>query len=367
MRLALDTTFLQRPPSGIRAYVAALERRLPTVAPELELVRLAQPNHGLIDRVGTRASRFLWETVGAGLSARKANVDLLHMPMMARPILAGAPVVVTVHDVIPFVMPEYRASRAMRINLAVARQALRFARAVIAPSQHAAGDIARVLGIAPDRIHVTYEAADEAYRPLPAPDRDDRTVLDRFGIPGRYIFNVGGLDVRKNVPVLLRAFREVIAHIEPDLRLVIAGAEHANNPVVFPPIRPLIAELGLTDRVILTGRIGDEDKIALMQRALLYVTPSLYEGFGLTALEAMACGIPVIASERTSLPEVVGDAGMLVAPRGRPLADALGKLLGNAAQRDELARRGIERAARFSWDTCARETVAVYHHVLGKD
>jgi glycosyltransferase involved in cell wall biosynthesis len=366
MRVALDTTFLQRPPSGIGAYVAALSRYLPDSAPDLDLIRISQPLTGLSVRLGVRASRFLWESAGAGLATRKAAVDLLHMPMMARPVLAGTPVVVTVHDVIPFVMPEYRASRAMRVSLAVARQSLRLASAVITPSQHAAGDVARVLGYPRDKIHVTYEAADAVYRPLAASERGDRAVLNRYGISGPYVFNVGGLDVRKNLPVLLRAFREVIADGEADVRLVIAGAEHAENPVVFPPLRPLIVELGLEDRVILTGRIGDEDKIALMQRAMMYVTPSLYEGFGLTVLEAMACGIPVIASDRTSLPEVVGEAGILVPPRVDALSGALRRLALDPSLQLRLSRSGIERAARFSWKTCACETAEVYRHVLGK-
>ena len=365
MRVALDTTFLDRPPSGIGAYVGSLRDELTQMPDQIELVEVRQPQTGFWPRLGVRGARFGWEFAGAGLANRRANVDLLHMPMMSRPILAGSPLVITVHDVIPYVMPEYRASRAMQVNTAVAKQSLRFARAVITPSHHAANDVIRVLGVPRDKVWITYEAADASYVPLDAGQRADRSVLDRFGIAGRFVFNVGGLDVRKNLPSLIRAFGAVCSDGESDVQLVIAGAEHANNPLVFPPLQPLIAELGLEQRVILTGRVSEDDKIALMQRAEIYVTPSLYEGFGLTALEAMACGIPVIAANRTSLPEVVGDAGVLVEPRVPELTAALRQLLGNPEHCADLGRRGMERSNRFSWAKTARETVNVYRHALG--
>lgn len=365
MRVALDTTFLDRPPSGIGAYVGALRNELVQLTDDLELVEIRQPQSGIWPYLGARGARFGWEFAGAGWANRKADVDLLHMPMMSRPVLAGRPVVITVHDVIPYVMPEYRASRPMQVNLAVAKQSLRFAKAIISPSHHAANDVIRVLGVPRDKVWITYEATDASYAPLRDDQREDRSALDRFGISNRYVFNVGGLDVRKNVPALIRAFSEISSEGHSDVQLVIAGSEHASNPLVYPALKPLIAELGLEQRVVLTGRVSEEDKIALMQRAEIYVTPSLYEGFGLTALEAMACGIPVIAANRTSLPEVVGDAGLLVEPRVPELAAALRQLLANSELRADLGHRGRERSMRFSWAKTARETVTVYRHALG--
>lgn len=367
MRVALDTTFLQRPPSGIGAYVHALRQQLPGIDPRLEIMPFSQPQTGFWARLEPRASRFAWEFAGAGLAARRLHADLLHMPMMARPVLAGCPVVVTVHDVIPFVMPEYRSSGAMRVNLAVARQSIRFAAAVIAPSHHAAGDISRVLDVPGDRIHVTHEAADERFRPALDQELDDRSVLDKYAITRPYVFNVGGLDARKNLSTLIRAFAEIAREHFPELSLVISGAEHSDNPRVFPPIRPLIAELGLTDRVVLTGRVSDEEKLSLMQRASLYVSPSLYEGFGLSVLEAMACGVPVVAANRTSLPEVVGSAGLLVEPRVPDVAEAIVSVLGNPELARRLAGDAVKRSGEFSWQKTAQETIAVYRHVLGME
>jgi glycosyltransferase involved in cell wall biosynthesis len=364
-RIGLDTSFLDRPPSGIGVYVAALRRWIPQVAQDLELVELRPDASSRLNRLGERGSRFAWEYGAAGVYARRDRVELLHMPMMAVPILTRIPVVTTVHDVIPYVMPEYRSSRAQQVNLAVAMKMVRRATAVITPSQHAASDVAAVFGVPRDRIWVTPEAADERY--VPQPDRSAiQPVLDRFGICGPYVFNIGGVDVRKNLPALLRAFRELIPGIPESVQLVIGGAPHSANPIVFPPLEPVIRELGLESRVILTGRISEEDKVALMQGAAVYVTPSLYEGFGLSVLEAMACGVPVIAANRTSLPEVVGDAGLLVEPRIEPLAAAMRAILTEPDLATALSSRGLERARQFYWRRTAEQTVAVYEHVLSE-
>ena len=361
--IGLDTSFLDRPPSGIGAYVSALSRWIPLVAPDVELVELRPDPSGWLNRLGERGSRFAWEFGAAGANARRAKLDLLHMPMMAVPIATRVPVITTIHDVIPYVMPEYRSSRAQQINLAVARRMVRRAAAVITPSMHAAGDVEAIFGISRDRIWVTHEAADERY--VPQPDRTIiQSVLDRFGICGPYVFNIGGVDVRKNLPVLLRSFRELLPDLPDSVQLVIGGAPHSANPTVFPPLEPVIRELGLESRVVLTGRISEDDKLALMQGAAVYVTPSLYEGFGLSVLEAMGCGVPVIAANRTSFPEIVGDAGLLVEPRIEPLATAMRSALTDADLARSLSARGLARAGEFSWRRTGEQTVAVYEHVL---
>ena len=158
----------------------------------------------------------------------------------------------------------------------------------------------------------------------------------RYGIAGRYLFNVGGLDARKNLPALVEAFARALPHLNEPAQLVIAGAPHTANPIVYPPLAPVIARCGVERQVVLTGFVSPADKLALYQGADLYVTPSLHEGFGLTVLEAMACGVPVVAANRTSLPEVVGDAGLLVEPAPEPLAAAIVGLMNDPARRAEL-------------------------------
>ena len=360
MRIGLESSFASQPHSGIGAYLAglsaALERRS-----DLEIVPINPPDNGLIARLGSRADRFSWEAARAGFASRDLEIDLLHVPLMAVPVGAKVPVVATVHDVIPFVIPEYRQSAAMRINLAVAKHRLGKAAAVITPSHHAALDIEHVLGIPANRIFVTPEAVETTYVPAsgPAPAR-----LQELGISGPYIFNIGGFDVRKNLPLLIEAFADLITDRPEPLSLVIGGAPHSGNATVFPDIDGIIRDRNIASRVVLTGRITEADKLLLMQHAAIYITPSIYEGFGLTALEAMACGVPVIAANRSSLPEVIGDAGLLVEPTRQELIAAMRTLLDSPEMRADLGARGLARAGTFSWDRCAEQTVAVYRLVL---
>jgi glycosyltransferase involved in cell wall biosynthesis len=192
-------------------------------------------------------------------------------------------------------------------------------------------------------------------------------VVRRFGVTGRYVFNVGGFDVRKNLPVLLEAFARVRTRLDESLQLVIAGAPHSDNPAVFPSLAPVIQRLGIERAVILPGRISEEEKVAFYQGAALYATPSLYEGFGLTALEAMACGVPTVAANRTSLPEVVGDGGLLVEPDAEAFAAAMFDILTNPARALELSANGMARAAAFTWQRTAQLTLAAYREVVAAE
>ena len=241
-------------------YVAALRTWIPLVAPEIDLVELAPASSFSAETPGRTGIRFAWEYGASGIRARREKVNLIHMPMLAAPVAARLPIMATVHDVIPFVMPEYRASRAQRVNLAVGRRLIGRAAAIITPSVHAAGDVAVLFGIPRDRIWVTPEAADERYIPQKDP-RVLQPVRDRYGVRGRYVFNIGGLDVRKNLPVLVRAFAQILPEIPDDVQLVIGGAPHSANRIVFPPLEPLIRELGIMDRVVLTGRISEDGQV----------------------------------------------------------------------------------------------------------
>jgi glycosyltransferase involved in cell wall biosynthesis len=148
------------------------------------------------------------------------------------------------------------------------------------------------------------------------------------------------------------------------IQLVIGGTAHTDNSVVYPPLEPIVAKMGLRDRVVLPGRISEEDKVALMQGAALYVTPSLYEGFGLSVVEAMACGVPVIAANRSSLPEIAGSAALLVEPDDQLLAEAMLGVLTDPGLAGDLRAKGLARAKDFSWRSTAQQTVAVYRQVL---
>ncbi len=370
MRVALDTSMLELPPSGTATYVRALSSALRVIDPALDLTVLEpdwdeRSTSGIARRAlcNLRLRRFAWDAWGSGQAARRVRPDLLHIPQLAAPVWAPCPLVVTVHDVIPFVLPAYRGSRPMRMHLALMARTVRRAAMIVTPSAAAAADITRVLGIPAAKIRVTPEAADPSFQPGGDP-AEIQAVLARHGVGARYVFNVGGLDVRKNLAVLIESFANVVRQSPRPVDLVIAGAAHSDNPRVYPPLQPTIERLGLTDRVHLVGRVSEVEKLALYRGAALYVTPSLYEGFGLTALEAMACGVPTIATRCTSLPEVVESGGLLVEPRIEPLASAMSSVLDDTALAADLRGRGLARAAAFSWEETARLTRAAYDEVM---
>lgn len=372
----MDGSFLRLPPSGTAAYVRGLQTGFDELRGDLDL-RLLDPDWPAPRRFrgnwltctteaiwhDGRFERMRWELFGVARKARKTKAQLLHIPHFSAPIRAGLPLVITIHDVIPLVLPEYRASAAMRTRLATVQHAVRQARIVLTPSQAAAKDIQEVLGFKEQNIRITPEAADERY--VPAPDRDAvKRQINQLGITDPYIFNVGGLDVRKNVPLLIEAFASAKSNLPARTKLVIAGTPHSKNRAVFPPLEPLIAKLGLQDSVVLPGRVTEEDKLLLYQGANLYVTPSLYEGFGLTPLEAMACGVPTIAANRTSLPEVVGGGGLLVEPEIESVAHAIIDVMTNEGLAMSLQAKALARAAQFSWRQTAALTLEAYRDVL---
>jgi len=290
-------------------------------------------------------------------------VQVVHYPYFAAPLLKPCRVVVTIHDLITLLLPEYRRSLAVRLYNRLIVWAARRAEAIIADSQHSKADIVRHLGIPAGRVHVVYLAAEARFHPL-----DDAAALadvrQRYGLGEQFVFYIGGLNRHKNVEALLAAFAAIRDRL-PGVQLAIAGVPHSTDPAVFPDLGQVARNLGLpvADQaaVHFLGFVPEEDKPLLYNAAALFVFPSRYEGFGLPPLEAMACGTPVIAARAASLPEVVGDGGLLVAPDDvAGLAQAMLAVLGDPARQAELRARGLAQAARFSWAKTAQETLAIY-------
>jgi glycosyltransferase involved in cell wall biosynthesis len=224
-----------------------------------------------------------------------------------------------------------------------------------------------VLHVPAERIRVIYEAAGDEYTPVTDPAAL-AMARRRYGLGQQYILYLGGLDQRKNVLQLVRAFAHLYWQLgDPNLQLFISGdPDKKKNESLFPDPRPVAAELGVADKIIYRF-VEEEDKPAVYSGASLFVFPSLYEGFGLPPLEAMSCGAPVICSNRTSLPEVVGDAAISVDPDDvHAMAEAMHNVLTDSTLRNSLRARSIQRAAQFSWRKAAKETVAVYEEALAR-
>lgn len=362
VRAGIDATPLTFPPSGIRTYAEALLDQFANPAVGVEPVRI-DPRASRTNRhLPGKSARLWWDLVAVG-AHHPEDTDLLHVLHGSAPLRSSVPVVVTVHDLIPLTDPVYRQTRAMRVYQTFLERTLPRTEAMIVPSSYVASEAKRHWGLSGDRLHVIPMAISSDH--VPAEDLQAvPPLLHQLGIHKPYVFNVGGFDERKNLPLLLEAFARFQREIETPHQLVIAGTPHTANERIYPPLAPVIALLGLEDQVVLTGSVPETTKIAIYQHAAMYVTPSRSEGFGLTCLEAMACGAPVIASNRTSLPEVTGDAAMLVETVAADIARAMTELATNPPLRDSLRTRGLIRAAQFSWPRTAAQTAAVYHSVL---
>jgi glycosyltransferase involved in cell wall biosynthesis len=212
-------------------------------------------------------------------------------------------------------------------------------------------------------VCVVYLAADGRYAPTPTPD--DATARARYGLPERYVLYLGGFDARKNVATVLKAYRYAQSAIGKDCPLVVAGPLPGQDTSFAPDPRRLARKQGMNERFVrFVGSPVDADKPAIYRAAAAFIFPSRYEGFGLPPLESLACGTPVVGSDTSSIPEIVGDAGVLLPPDdAQGMAEALIRLATDDAFRAELSRRALAQAARFSWERTAQETLAAYREV----
>jgi glycosyltransferase involved in cell wall biosynthesis len=292
------------------------------------------------------------------LSAEMAVLppDVLFVPAHVLPSIHPRRSVVTVHDLGYLTYPEAHRSGDRRYLDWSTRWNARSATVVIVDSAATRSDLIRAYGVDDRKIRVIYLGRDE----MLAPVRDDQALAEvrvRNGIVGRYLLYVGTLQPRKNLARVIDAFAWLSG--DPafsDVQLVLAG----KKGWLYDDLFTQVERMGLPGRVIFPGYIEDADLPALLSGALAFVFPSLFEGFGIPVLEAGACGVPVITSNTSSLPEVAGNAALLVDPHDvEAIASAMRRLITDDALRNELARRGLENVQRFSWEKCARETLAV--------
>ena len=305
-------------------------------------------------------ARIFWEQFLQPLELGAEGVALLHSPVNVQPLFLPCKGVVTVTDLSFMVFPEsFRNSQRLYQSL-FTRLSVRRASHVIAISASTAQDLIRFFAVPAERITVTLPGVDAAYQPVQDDSRlaSFRRLRD---LPKRFILFVGTFEPRKNLLTLLQAYAEFRRQTRSDYKLVLGGG----MGWLYQPVFAAVEELELQGDVIFPGFIPEDELPLWYNAADVFVYPSLYEGFGLPPLEAMACGTPVIVSDVSSLPEVVGDAALLVDPhKPDEWAAALSLLCRDADLRTDLVSRGLERAQEFSWTRMARETIQVYRDVL---
>lgn len=301
----------------------------------------------------------LWRAWRHGLStlvAKLLNVDTLFLPEPVPILSKPKRLLVTVHDIIPLLFPnEYRSVRG-RIELHASLSSIQKADLILTDSEHSKMDLTVRCKVPADRVAVAYLGIDpETFQPSSTERSVSRTVLQRHGIGQPYVLYVGVVEQRKNVARFVNAYR-VLSQRRKDLsfQLVLCGRPGRG----YEELLKVLRQPCLDGRVILTGFVPDNELTILYREATCFCFPSLYEGFGLPVLEAMASGTPVMSSDRSSLPEVGGDAVLYFNPESEEeISDCMERLLGDSGLRQTLVERGYKRAKEFTWETCARATL----------
>ena len=289
------------------------------------------------------------------------NVDLYHVPQNGIGLIPhiNCPKVVTIHDLIPYIMPETVGKGYLMKFLKEIPNIIENSNGIITVSEFSKKDILRFFPIDPDKIHVTPLAANSKFKPM---DKEicKNLIKGKYNIPGNFLLYMGGFSDRKNVHSLIEAFSKLYNNLNEDIYLVLLGSYRDSSQKLVT----LVNSLGMKDRIIFAGFIPEDDVPVFYNASIGFVYPSFYEGFGLPPLEAMHCGTPVITSNLTSIPEVVGDSGILINPYNiNELIDAMGNLVTNKSLQDELSLKGLNKAKQFSWESTAINTLKAYESI----
>ncbi|MFL5766417.1 MAG: glycosyltransferase family 4 protein [Actinomycetota bacterium] len=385
MRVAIDARpAIDAEKTGVGWYAWHLLHRLPAVDPETQYLAWYLHAKGLFRRrplfpdagrgsargnFAEHASRFparLFSPIASRLRVPRvewlASFDVLFAPNFIAPP-TGRPFVVTIHDIAFALFPETATHLSPRWHAGF-RRGLERAGRILVPSAATRDDLVERFHVVTERIQVVPLGVEPA---ADATEENVGAVRRRHGLDGPYVLFVGGVERRKNLPALVRAF----AGLPQDLgvSLVLAGGGVARDPGASRDLDAVVRSLPerVRDRVVRTGYVSEEDKAALLAGAEALVYPSTYEGFGFPVLEAMAAGTPVVTSDRSSLPEIAGQAALLVDPvSADAIADGIERVLTDAELRSRLREAGAERARSFTWDRTARETAEVLHAVAAE-
>jgi glycosyltransferase involved in cell wall biosynthesis len=361
VRIAFDVSALRAPQSGVATYTANLLEQLE----RLEYDEILPMAHTSISQNGgrhdhaLRLNKTLWMQTLLPLQLSRIAADVCHFTNSVGSWWTPCPSVVTIHDTTLWMFPQFHPRRrllAMRpfIPLGAAR-----AKAIIAVSAATKRDVVRTLKVPERKVHVVYEAPAPQFRPLPRGEALE-AVRRKYGLPPAFVLYVGTIEPRKNLSRLLQAFELLRRDGFGSHVLVLVGSRGWQDAAVLRGVE----RMGLCGAVRLLGRAPAEDLVALYNLADVLAFPSLYEGFGLPVIEAMACGTPVVTSPNGSLAEIVGDAAELVDPTQlESIAGGLRRVLSDADRRAALRTAGLAQAARFSWEAAAAQTRQIYESV----
>jgi len=373
MRIGIDATPILKQRVGVGSYVFNLIKNLSIIDHDNQYVlfycshldikdkilKLENPNfESRIIRFPTKIMKLLWATVGLPkVDWMVGEVDLYHSSAFYLNAQSQGKSLLTIHDLNFLALPKFTLWSGRWHYAFKIKDYAQKADAIMAVSQSSKNEIIKHLKIPEEKIYVVYEGCSQVFRPLPESEEIQETK-EKYNIKGDFIFYVGTLEPRKNLKGLIQAYAQ--SRAKDDFLLVLAGGKGWKYKDIFR----LVRKSKLEERVVFTGYVPDSDLPALYSSASLFVYPSFYEGFGLPPLEAMACGIPVIVSHTTSLPEVVGDAGIYVDPFDiEQISFSIDTVLSDTRLCQTLREKGLKRAKLFSWEKTARETLKLYQQL----
>jgi len=365
MRIGIDARLVYYNRAGIGQYILRLVEALAEIHPaqdQFVLLQSRKDNSSIIHSNGF-SRKSVWtpshnrfEQPALSFEISRLKLDLLHSPDFIPPFRRNYKSIITIHDLAFLLYPHFLTKESARYYGQI-DQAWRKTDHIIAVSEATKQDSIKLLGVPEKKITVIHEAANPMYRPVPNDEAYQR-VKDKYKLSRNFILFVSTIEPRKNLPTLLQAYRQLRDQYNREELLVLAGAKGW----LWEEVYETVENLNLQDHVIFLGRVPSVDLVYLYNAAGLLVHPSFYEGFGLTPLEAMTCGTPVIVSNTAALPEVVGDAGLMINPHDiEGLTVAMWRVLTEEDLRQELSAKGLKRAAHFSWLKAAEKTLEVYH------
>lgn len=351
MKIAIDTQTTLGQKTGFGFYVKNLVEALEKVDPTDEYIKISPK----VEKDFSTPQRLFWDQISFPRKAKKAKVDLLHQPCFSAPLFYKGKIVVTCHDLISIFFPENLPLASRLFYSKWMPYSYRRADMIIAISEHTKKDIMTLLKIPEEKIRVIHSAANKDFQPVRSKAMIEM-VQKKYHTGQKYFLDVGTIEPRKNLPFLVRDYALAVKQgVEENL--VITGKKGWYYENLFE----LVDKLNLGKKVIFTGYVDEKDLPALYSGATAFVFPSIYEGFGLPPLEAMACGVPVISSNTSSLPEVVDGAGILLPPKDEQVwADNMVKISRDKKLALNLSRLGLIQAKKFSWEETARKTFLVY-------
>lgn len=355
--------------AGIHQYIAQVLDHLPPPAPGSQYVLFSRHAAALAGKPGfavqasrwpteSRLVRIAWEQTAWPLAAAGEKLDLLHSMAFVTPLLSRIPTVITVFDLSFMHYPDSFPPLQRRYLQSQTARSCRKARRVITISESSRQDVHQIFQVPLDRIDVVYPGVDAQYRPLP--DADLAEFRRREALPQHFLLHVGTLQPRKNIPILLEALARLR---RPDLLLVLAGGKGWLYEEIFAQV----IALGLENQVRFTGYVADAALPLWYNAATVLLFPSVYEGFGLPVVEALACGTPVIAARSSSIPEAGGEAALYFNPHdSEALAAQLTAVLDDQDLAASMREKGLIQARRFSWQKAGEETARVYRRALSE-